>query len=88
MTAADTYRGYAHGRGGPGIRHHAAEPSDTATLPFETRLIYVGTGGNLVAVDRDGTEVAYKVGDGAMLPMAVRRILATGTTARDIVVIA
>lgn len=87
MPIEDAYGKFAQTPLGSGHRHQNALPDDAADLPFVTRLVFIGTGGHLVARDRDGREASYKVGDGTMLPICVTRILATGTTAADIVVI-
>jgi hypothetical protein len=61
--------------------------SDTASLPIATKAIYVGRGGDLVlrAVG-DGAAVRFtNVANGAILPIRVAAVLATGTTASDLV---
>lgn len=51
-----------------------------------TMALYVGTGGDLVAVFENGLAQTFTaVPSGAFLPLAVRRINATGTTADGIV---
>lgn len=74
----------------PGLvagRHAAIVPSDGADLPGgKPALVYVGTGGDVRAYDLDGTPATYKnVPAGATLPTRVLRVLATGTTATDLV---
>lgn len=87
MPIEDTYSRFAQTPLGSGHRHQNTAPDDTLDLPFVTRLVFIGTGGHLVARDRDGRDATYKVTDGTMLPICITRILATGTTAADIVVI-
>lgn len=69
-------------------RHAAAvTPSDSVDLAYPARRLYIGVGGN-VTVDLVGgaTSVLYKnVGTGQTLPLFVKRVRATGTTATDIV---
>lgn len=51
-----------------------------------TTALYVGIGGDLVAVfDGGATQLFTAVPSGVFLPLAVRRINATGTTADAIV---
>ena len=66
-------------------------PSDTANLEFNSkkvrcRAILIGVGGNLAIRNEDGTTVTL-VGlvAGGLYPISTDRILATGTTATDIV---
>ena len=87
MPIDDPFTRFSRSPVGPGQRHAVVVPSDTEDLPFVPRLIYVGTGGGMVAVDRHGTEVPYRVHDGTLLAMQVVRIKATGTDASGIVVI-
>lgn len=69
----------------------AITTSDTADFgPFLaterlTDAIYVGVSGNLVAVWQDGTTTTFTAAAGGVLPIAVRRINATNTTADDLV---
>jgi hypothetical protein len=73
----------------PADFYEAVTPSDTVELTHISRAIYVGTGGNLVAVRTTGAEVSFTaVPDGTMLPIRVKRIKATGTTATNIVSLA
>lgn len=47
--------------------------------------IYVGTGGNLVVTMLSGQVVTFaNVGSGSFLPIQVKRVWATGTTATDL----
>lgn len=70
----------------------AVTTSDTVDLaPFSqnqmlTGIIYVGGAGNVTAVMQDGSTVLFTAPPvGALLPIAVRRINATGTTATALV---
>lgn len=50
----------------------------TGDLTYQTRGLYVGTGGTLVVVDTIGNEVVLtNVPDGAILPIRVDKVLAT-----------
>ena len=60
-------------------------PNDAANLATTPRAVYVGTAGHL-AVVLSGTTVTFKnVPAGSLLPIAPTRVLATGTTAVDLV---
>ena len=75
--ASDTFSA----RGGVAIT-----PSD-ATNFAACRAIYVGTGGNVVAVFADNNTAAtfVNVPSGAILPVAVWRVNSTNTTASNMV---
>lgn len=62
-------------------------PNDTADLPNATRSVYVGTGGDLTCfLVGDSSAVTFKnVVGGSILPIRVKRVLSTGTSADDIV---
>lgn len=64
----------------------AVTPSDSTDLDSIARSIYVGGAGDVVAVRHDGTTVTFSgVAAGTVLPIAVRRINSTSTTATGIV---
>lgn len=64
----------------------AVTPSDSADLPQQPRFLFVGNGGDIVAVSRNGKTVTFEnVPDGAYLMASPVRILATNTTASGIV---
>ncbi len=87
MAADDPYQLTATTAAGPATRVFTVAPSDTADLPFVTTGLYVGTGGHLAVQDRlTGATVVFKnLAGGTGLPVRVARVLATGTTAADIV---
>lgn len=63
----------------------AITPHDTNDLTDITRGLFVGTGGNvsLILAD-DSTAVLFKnVPAGSVLPLRVKRVRATNTTAAD-----
>ena len=70
----------------PAIDGQAVMPSDTALLAQVSRAIYVGTAGDISAELASGTQVTFTaVPAGMILPLRLRRVRATGTSARDIV---
>lgn len=63
----------------------AITPHDSNQIipPF---ALYVGVGGDIVAVNRSGQTITFKgVPTGAILPIRPKILKATGTTATDIV---
>jgi len=64
----------------------AVTPSDTVDLSNACRGIFVGGGGTLVVHMMDGAQVTFTgLVSGQILPIRCTRILATGTTATNIV---
>ena len=70
----------------PGIGNDmkAVTPSNDADLPFVADALYVSRFGNLVIVTAAGTQLTLEVPDNFILPVRVRRVMATGTTATGI----
>ncbi|WP_265501158.1 spike base protein, RCAP_Rcc01079 family [Paracoccus beibuensis] len=63
-------------------------PDDATDLDLASRAIAVGTEGFVNLITVDGSTGRIFAVPGAPFPIRVRRILATGTTATDIVVLA
>lgn len=84
--ATDTFSSTTTGIDGPASNFAPITPNDSTDLTFVTRTIYVGTGGNVAVVGPTGATAVFKnVFAGASLPIRVSRVLATGTTATDLV---
>jgi hypothetical protein len=61
-------------------------PADAGELTHATRAIYVGAQGDVRAIMLGGATVTLAgVPAGSFLPLRVRQVLASGTTAADIV---
>lgn len=61
-------------------------PSDSSNLSSLTRALYIGTGGNLAAVMADDSVVVFSnLQSGQILPIRVKRVNVTNTTAGNIV---
>jgi hypothetical protein len=78
----------ADGRDAPGIGaiDASAQKSDTVDLTRQCRALYVGADGNVTVVMKDGTSATFVgVTAGTLLPIEVRRLMNTGTTATSIV---
>lgn len=64
----------------------AITPHDTDEIDQTTKALYIGTGGTLVVIAAGDTEaVSLTVLDGVILPIRVKVVLDTGTTATGIV---
>ena len=78
------------GASGPGRRASAVTPSDAGDLSAYARALYVGGVGDLVVIpvgNADGSPVTFKAHPIGYMPVAIRRVLATGTTATNILAI-
>lgn len=75
----------------PGRRLRTVTPSDGTDLPIYANALYIGGGGDVAVLaenDADGASVVFKnVPAGGILPVQTRRVLATGTTASNIIAI-
>jgi len=75
----------------PAANYVAIVTSDTAKIQFDSRNvqargIYVGVTGNITVVDPKGATVAFLgVPAGTVLPISTDQVMATGTTATDLV---
>ncbi|WP_246750538.1 spike base protein, RCAP_Rcc01079 family [Martelella lutilitoris] len=67
----------------PARQHAAVTPSDDNAL-VGVQSLYVGFGG-AVAVELSGVTAIYHCQSGTLLPVAAHKVLATGTTASEIV---
>jgi hypothetical protein len=64
----------------------AVTPSDTVDFDQRPRALYVGSSGNITVNMADGQAVTFaNVPAGMILPVRPKRVLATGTTASNIV---
>ena len=70
----------------PAIKMMAITPAD-ADLSTVCRMLYVGSGGNVAVRDLFGTSVTHtNIASGTYIgPFAIDRVLATGTTATEII---
>ncbi len=81
-----------HGReaSGPARRAQAVTPDDAADLGVYAKALYLGGAGNLRVLPvgaADGEAVTFHNHPVGWAPVQVRRVLATGTTASQIVVV-
>jgi hypothetical protein len=70
----------------PAVGGAAVVPNDGADLAFEARSLYVGGAGDVKVTTVDGSVLVFAgVPAGTVLPVAARRVWATGSTATGIV---
>ncbi|QDZ10718.1 spike base protein, RCAP_Rcc01079 family [Devosia ginsengisoli] len=82
----DRYDGYSSSLAGPVGHGFAIVPDDGADLAEITRALYVGVGGSLSIVLQSGAELTLQgVAAGTVLPLRVRRLKASGTSASAVV---
>lgn len=83
---ADRFQNSSPSIAGPASHGFAVAPSDSSLLSETTRGVYVGTGGNIAALLLSGASVTFtSVPSGALLPVRLTKIMATGTSASNIV---
>jgi hypothetical protein len=73
---SDRFSSHAPSLTGPASSGFAITPDDTLLLAETTRALFVGSGAVLTF---------EAVADGAILPLRIVRVLATGTTAANII---
>lgn len=75
------------GSSGPAQGAAAVTPSDSTDLDVQgSRGLWVGGAGNVAVITAQGDTVTFNgVAAGYLLPVAVSRVLATGTTATNLV---
>ena len=69
---------------GPAADALPVTPADGADLPQVAAALYVETGGALSVVTASGATRTIHVGDFSVLPVRVRAVNATGTTAAGV----
>lgn len=85
MTAAhDDYSHAAHDLSGPAEHAAVVTPSDTVDLVDVSRALIVGTTGDLKVTMNGGETVVLPSVPAGVLPLRVKRVWNTGTTATHI----
>ncbi len=70
----------------PATAAEALMPSDTVPLTFVTRALYVGQGGDVtLRLRSDDVVVLRNLQAGVIYPLRIVQVMATGTTAADLV---
>jgi hypothetical protein len=88
----DRFGGFSDSITSPGTRAGAIAPADAVDLAETPKAIYVGTGGDIAMIGMSAaptaTGIVWKnVPAGSLIPFRPRRILATGTTAANMIAI-
>ena len=82
----DDFTGHTDGLTSPATAAEAVTPDDGADLAFVTRAVYVGQGGDMNITLKSGDTIVLRgIQAGVIYPLRAVRVLATGTTATDIV---
>lgn len=82
----DSFRRHSRSLTAPPEQGAAVAPDDGRDLAAVTRALYVGGTGDLAVTMADGTPLLFgAVPAGTLLPVRVRRVHATGTSATRIV---
>lgn len=82
----DAYSTLAPAPGAPARRAEAVTPHDANDLPCVAKALYLGQGGDLSLIPANGTAaVTLKAHGAGYVAVQTRRVLATGTTAQQIV---
>ncbi|PLW76796.1 spike base protein, RCAP_Rcc01079 family [Cohaesibacter celericrescens] len=80
----DQFKNRASGLDSPGYNAASLAPDDGNDLAYVTRAVWVGVAGDLSVVLASGDAVTFKNASGWM-PLRVKRLNATDTTASDVV---
>lgn len=83
---ADPFAGFSGGLDSPALHGAAVSPSDTTPLATDSRSLWVGTGGDITLMTSGGETIQLKnVPAGSLLPVRTHQVMATGTSASNIV---
>ncbi|UVC09033.1 hypothetical protein IHQ71_28670 [Rhizobium sp. TH2] len=81
----DRFQNSSPSLSGPAAHGFAVTPNDTNVLSETTRALYVGSAGTLAIVMASGASVTFiGVASGTVLPVRTTKVMATGTSATDI----
>ena len=82
----DRFQNSSPSLSGPAAHGFAVTPNDSTTLAETTRALYVGSAGAVAVLMASGASVTFAgVAAGAMLPVRVTKVMATGTSATDLI---
>lgn len=86
MTAIDRFKNISEQLDSPAQDAFQITPHDTDELAQVTRAIYVGGAGNVNLTTASGTTIVFSgIPAGTVLPVQVRKVLSTSTTATNII---
>lgn len=82
----DDFENFQEGLTSPASGGAVIAPNDLAELSFTTRAIYVGSGGDItLRLSRGDVVTLTNVQSGVIYPLRADQVLATGTTAGNLV---
>lgn len=87
IAMTDIFEDRSSGLESPAFNAAEITPDDLGDLSTTSRAIYIGTGGDLHVTTAGGSDVTFRNVAAGFLPVRVRRIHATATTASDIVAV-
>ncbi|MDB5550939.1 MAG: hypothetical protein JWL86_923 [Rhizobium sp.] len=81
----DRFQNSSPSLSGPAAHGFAVTPNDSTTLSETTRALYVGSAGAVAVLMASGASLTFTgVPAGTVLPVRVTKVMATGTSATDI----
>lgn len=80
---ADNFPGSAADATSSAVSAIALSKSDSAEFDV-TRALYVGVTGDVKVTMKDGSQATFKAAPVGILPVRVKQLLSTGTTATDV----
>ncbi len=80
----DPFKNRSPNLSGPATDIIPITPADGTDLPTVCVALYIETGGTLAVVTQAGESRSITLGDRSILPVGVRRVEATGTSASGI----
>lgn len=81
----DVFKNHTSSLTAPARSAVSVVPADDQPFAQTARAVYVGTGGDLAVEMADGDRVVFVgVPSGTMLPVRITQVLATGTSAGDV----
>jgi hypothetical protein len=83
----DVYKDRVLSINAPARKAVAVTPSDTADLASVPRSLFIGVDGDIAVIMADDTASVILKNATGMLPIMVKRVLATGTTATNIIAV-
>ena len=84
---ADIFEDRSSGLESPGYNAAEITPSDTTDLAFTSRALFVGAPGDLRVTTAGGDTVTFANLAAGFVPLRIRRVHASGTTASSIVAV-
>ena len=82
----DRFQNSSPSLSGPAAHGFAVTPNDSTTLGETTRALYVGSAGAIAVLMASGASISFaNVPAGTILPIRVNKVMATGTSATNMI---